>query len=102
MPSLQPFTTLCQTLAGSRAAGWIDLHLHTTHSDGTYTPAQVVELGKRSGLAALAITDHDTLGGVDAARSAAGSALQILAGVEVTAKARAHAAEMLRQARAGK
>ena len=44
MPRRQPFTTLCQVLARSSRA---DLHVHTTCSDGTYTPAQVVELARR-------------------------------------------------------
>ena len=64
MPARQPFTALCQATARSRVAGRADLHLHTTHSDGSYLPAQVVELAVRSGLAAVAITDHDTLSGI--------------------------------------
>ena len=68
-------------------AGRADLHVHTTHSDGDYTPAQVVELARRSGLAAVAITDHDTLGGVAGrAGAASGSALEVIAGVEITAE----------------
>ena len=39
----------------------IDLHVHTTASDGTFTPAQVVELARDAGLSAIAITDHDSL-----------------------------------------
>ena len=42
----------------------IDLHAHTTASDGTLTPTQLVTLASSSGLKALAITDHDTIGGV--------------------------------------
>src|SRR5581483_4026541 len=87
MPARQPFTALCQLAARGRHAGRADLHLHTTHSDGTYTPAQVVDLARRSGLAALAITDHDTLQGVpDARAAAAGSALEVIAGVEISAE----------------
>jgi len=37
MPQRQPFTALCQTLTRQRPAGRADLHVHTTHSDGTYT-----------------------------------------------------------------
>jgi predicted metal-dependent phosphoesterase TrpH len=81
MPRRQPFTTLCQILARSSRA---DLHVHTTCSDGTYTPAQVVELARRSRLSALAVTDHDTLAGVGPARTAAGSVLEIVTGVEIT------------------
>src|SRR5205807_1127304 len=83
MPRGQPFTALCQAL--SRAAR-ADLHVHTTWSDGTYTPAEVVDLARRSGLAALAITDHDTLAGIAPARAAARAALEIVPGVEITAE----------------
>src|SRR5206468_3850994 len=62
-----------------------DLHTHTTWSDGSYTPAEVVDLARRSGLAALAVTDHDTTAGVAPARAAAGSALEVVPGVELTA-----------------
>lgn len=87
MPVHSPFTTLCQALAPARILGRGDLHVHTTHSDGSYTPMQVVALARRLGLAALAITDHDTTGGVAAARSAAaGSDLDIISGVEITAE----------------
>src|SRR5262245_1464649 len=86
MPVRQPFTTLCQAVARDRAAGWTDLHVHTTHSDGTYTPAQVVDLARRSGLAGVAITDHDTVSGIAEAHAAAGAGLKVIAGVEITAE----------------
>jgi 3',5'-nucleoside bisphosphate phosphatase len=89
MPAGQPFTALCQLAARGPSAGRVDLHVHTTHSDGSYTPAQVVDLARRAGLAALAITDHDTLGGMAAARQAAdGSSLEIVCGVEITSEHR--------------
>jgi 3',5'-nucleoside bisphosphate phosphatase len=89
MPAGQPFTALCQLAARGQYAGRVDLHVHTTHSDGVYTPAQVVDLARRAGLAALAVTDHDTLGGVPVARSAAGgSGVEIVSGVEITAEYR--------------
>jgi predicted metal-dependent phosphoesterase TrpH len=70
-----------------RSSGRADLHIHTTHSDGSYTPAQVVELAERSGLAALAITDHDTLAGVTPAQTAAlGEDVEVIVGVEITAE----------------
>jgi predicted metal-dependent phosphoesterase TrpH len=85
MPARQPFTALCQAIHRPRTSGRADLHIHTTFSDGTYTPAQVVELARRSGLAALAITDHDTLDGIAPTRDAAfGSGLNVIAGVEIT------------------
>ena len=88
MPQRQPFTALCQFTARGLRAGRADLHLHTTFSDGTYTPAQVVELARRTGLSAIAITDHDTLGGVAVARAAASASLEIIAGVEITTEYR--------------
>ncbi len=86
MPAQQPFTALCQLAARPRPwADRADLHLHTTHSDGTYTPAQVVELARRAGLCAFAVTDHDTLAGVAPARAAAaGTGLEVVAGVEIS------------------
>lgn len=63
-----------------------DLHLHTTASDGQYPPAAVVEKAKARGLAALAITDHDTLDGVPEAISAGEAAgVWVIRGVELGA-----------------
>ena len=45
----------------------IDLHCHTTASDGSYTPIQLVELAKARGIAAIAVADHDTLDGLSEA-----------------------------------
>ncbi len=95
MPSRQPFTQLCQTLARPRHFGRVDLHLHTTFSDGTYTPAQVVDLARRSGLSAIAITDHDTFAGIEPARAAAGTALEVVAGVEITSEFRGRELHLL-------
>jgi predicted metal-dependent phosphoesterase TrpH len=85
MPAGSPFTALCQALARGPAADRADLHLHSTASDGTYTPAQVAELGRRCLLKAIALTDHDTLAGLDEARRAAGT-LEVIAGVEITTR----------------
>ena len=49
----------------------VDLQIHTTASDGTCTPAQVVELAARQGLRALAVTDHDSILGLAEAMGAA-------------------------------
>src|SRR5580692_7671752 len=84
MPAGQPFTRLCQTLSRPRYFGRVDLHLHTTFSDGTYTPAEVVDLARRSGLSCIAITDHDTLAGIAPTQQAAGVALDVVTGVEIT------------------
>jgi predicted metal-dependent phosphoesterase TrpH len=47
--------------------GRADLHIHTTASDGVFTPTQVVEKAAKAGLTAIAISDHDTVGGVEEA-----------------------------------
>ena len=65
----------------------IDLHTHTTASDGSFSPTELVQLCLDQGIGALAITDHDTTAGLDEARKAAeGSELQIITGVEISAK----------------
>lgn len=62
-----------------------DLHAHTHCSDGEFSPAQLIEQARCAGLAALAITDHDTVAGVAPARTtAAGSDLEVVGGVEIT------------------
>jgi 3',5'-nucleoside bisphosphate phosphatase len=64
-----------------------DLHLHTQFSDGTFTPEELVEHGARIGLAALALTDHDTVEGCSrmaAACTAAG--IEFIPGAELTAE----------------
>jgi len=68
------------------APGLVDLHAHSAASDGSRTPTDVVREAKRVGLAAIALTDHDTIGGV-AEALAAGVALgvRVVAGVELSA-----------------
>ncbi len=51
------------------SSGYIDLHSHTTESDGTFSPEEIVELAVTSGLDSLAITDHDTFSGYEKATS---------------------------------
>ncbi len=70
------------------ARGPVDLHVHTTASDGMYGPARVVELAEEAGVAAVAITDHDTLAGLEAA-AARGRELgvEVVPGVELTSYA---------------
>lgn len=66
-----------------------DLHTHTTASDGQYTPAELVRLAKRHGIRVLAVTDHDTIGGVDQARRAGDAlGLRVVRGVELSAEER--------------
>jgi predicted metal-dependent phosphoesterase TrpH len=64
----------------------IDLHTHTNASDGRLPPGDLVREAWKAGLRVLGITDHDTLGGLTAARAAAASfGLTLVEGVEVTA-----------------
>lgn len=42
----------------------IDLHTHSTSSDGTYSPSELIKYAKEKGLGVLALTDHDTTGGI--------------------------------------
>lgn len=64
----------------------IDLHCHSTASDGTYAPKEVAALAQKIGLSAIALTDHDTIDGL-AEFQAAGNALGIeaIAGIEFAA-----------------
>lgn len=63
-----------------------DLHIHTTASDGQYSPGEVVELAKARGLEAVAVTDHDTLGGLaEAMEAGARRGLRVISGIELSA-----------------
>lgn len=63
----------------------IDLHMHTTASDGTLSPPELVNFAHRSHLTAIAITDHDTVNGIPEARKqAAEYGLEIIPGVEIS------------------
>lgn len=65
---------------------YVDLHAHTTASDGSATPRELVDAAKRAGLAVVAVTDHDTVQGVADARDAAAVAgMTVWAGVELSA-----------------
>jgi predicted metal-dependent phosphoesterase TrpH len=63
-----------------------DLHTHSTCSDGTCTPEQVVAMARERDLAGIALTDHDTTAGLERARAAAGGRLVVLAGCELSAE----------------
>ena len=65
--------------------GFVDLHVHSNASDGTFSPAGVVNLAAEAGLKAIALTDHDTVAGISEAL-AAGSRLhlEVIPGIEVS------------------
>lgn len=63
----------------------VDLHTHSTASDGTYSPAQLIKYAAEKELKALALTDHDTTKGIEEARAAANqTSLIFIAGVEIS------------------
>lgn len=65
---------------------YIDLHVHTTASDGTFTPPQLAEYAEQKGLYAVAITDHDTVAGIGSAvESAKSLKLKVIPGIELSA-----------------
>ncbi len=70
---------------------YIDLHVHSTASDGTFTPTELVDHATEVGLSAFALTDHDTLRGVAEAKERAawhkaqGHPVEVYPGVEISA-----------------
>jgi predicted metal-dependent phosphoesterase TrpH len=64
----------------------IDLHCHSTASDGTLTPAELVRAGASAGLDVMAITDHDTTGGWDEAAAARPDGLRLVRGAELSCR----------------
>lgn len=64
----------------------IDLHLHTTASDGRCTPDELVDRASRAGVTVMAVTDHDTVAAIPEVRSAAvACGIDVIAGIEITA-----------------
>jgi predicted metal-dependent phosphoesterase TrpH len=62
----------------------IDLHTHSTASDGSFTPSQLIKEAGKRGLSAIALTDHDTVGGLDeAARTALELGIRFIPGIEL-------------------
>lgn len=62
-----------------------DLHIHTTFSDGTLTPAEIVREAKKAGLKTIAITDHDVVDGIEEARREAQRVgIEVIPGIEIT------------------
>jgi predicted metal-dependent phosphoesterase TrpH len=63
----------------------IDLHIHTSASDGTFSPQEIVRLAKRKGLKAVGITDHDTVdGNEEAIKAGVEIGLEVIPGVEIS------------------
>ncbi len=63
----------------------IDLHTHSTESDGTLTPQELMQLASDSGLSAIALTDHDTVGGLSKAKPIAEKlGIELVPGIELS------------------
>jgi 3',5'-nucleoside bisphosphate phosphatase len=74
----------------------IDLHAHSRASDGTDTPAELVQAAVRAGLDVLAITDHDTAAGWDEAGAAADElGLELVRGMEISTRHRGRGVHLL-------
>jgi predicted metal-dependent phosphoesterase TrpH len=75
---------------------YADLHVHTIYSDGTYTPTELMRAAKRENLAAIAVTDHDTLDAIpDCIRAAAEAGIEFIPGVEITCSVNAQEIHLL-------
>lgn len=76
--------------------GLCDLHMHSTESDGTLTPRELVEKAKALGLDAIALTDHDTFRGVAEAQAAGRElGVTVLSGVEISVEYGSRTVHML-------
>jgi len=61
----------------------VDLHLHSNHSDGNWSPQELVAHAISCGMTTIALTDHDTVSGIDEAISFAGTRVEIIPGIEI-------------------
>ncbi|MBW2108706.1 MAG: PHP domain-containing protein [Deltaproteobacteria bacterium] len=68
-------------------SGCIDLHIHSTASDGSLSPVEIILAAKKAGLKAIAITDHDTVAGtLEALACPDAPPLEVMSGVEISAR----------------
>ena len=64
-----------------------DFHMHTTHSDGSYTPTQLLRYCKQKNLSCVSVTDHDTMSSFEEAeREANQLGIEIVPGIEISAQ----------------
>ena len=74
----------------------VDLHLHTRYSDGSWTPAELCRAAADRHLAAIAVTDHDTLDGIPAMLAAGQQhGVEVLPGVEITCRVKTREVHLL-------
>jgi 3',5'-nucleoside bisphosphate phosphatase len=79
--------TDCRSPIADYLMSSIDLHTHSTASDGTDAPAAVARIAKAAGLSAWALTDHDTIGGVaEAAAESVRLGIDFMPGIEISAE----------------
>lgn len=80
-----------------------DLHVHTSYSDGLYSPAEIIRRAKQVNLKAIAITDHDTVAGLAEAKMAGGEQeVEVISGVELSCELDSHEIHILGYFAAGK
>lgn len=79
------------------AAGWgVDLHAHSLHSDGAWTPAELVRDAHLQGVRVAALTDHDTVAGqAEMLDAGAAAGMAIVTGIEVTTRVGEHSYHLL-------
>jgi hypothetical protein len=74
----------------------IDLHSHTNESDGSVSPAELIDIARRAEVGTLAITDHDTFAGYECVvQSAKDAGVDLICGIEISAKLQGHTAHLL-------
>ena len=79
--------TARSVVTSNALSGQVDLHCHSTASDGILSPAALVSRAKSAGVTLLALTDHDTVAGIEeAARAAAEQGVELMPGIEFTAR----------------
>ena len=83
-----PFTAVPGRLAELAHPRRADLHIHTIASDGEFTATQAGAMARQANLAAVAITDHDTLTPSDDVQAAAGEEIEVIPGIEISASFR--------------
>lgn len=75
---------------------YVDLHVHSNASDGTFSPEEVVKLAARAGLRAIALTDHDTTAGILSAVHEGGIyGVEVVPGIEVSSSYKGHEIHIL-------
>ena len=61
----------------------VDLHIHSSFSDGKYNPVEIIEFAKKTGMKTISITDHDSISGIEIAINAGSKAgIEVIPGIE--------------------